>query len=189
VAITLAALLIATIVALPLGLAIGHTGRGEFLVIGLGSISRAVPTMGLLFALVLLWGVQLRDVSLLVALAAIAIPPLLAGTFAGVTTIPWGIRDSAKAQGMTGFQRVRYVEFPLATSSVIGGMRIAFIQVVSTVVLAPLVGLGGLGFGIIQGLALRNYSQVVASSLVIIVITIVGSQVLGWLQRRTGDRL
>jgi osmoprotectant transport system permease protein len=68
-------------------------------------------------------------------------------------------------------------------------MRIAFIQVVSTVVLAPLVGLGGLGFGIVQGLALRNYSQVVASSLVIIVITIVGSQVLGWLQRRTGDRL
>jgi osmoprotectant transport system permease protein len=68
-------------------------------------------------------------------------------------------------------------------------MRIAFIQVVSTVVLAPLVGLGGLGFGIIQGLALRNYSQVVASSLVIIVITIVGSQLLGWLQRRTGDRL
>jgi osmoprotectant transport system permease protein len=84
---------------------------------------------------------------------------------------------------------VRHVELPLASPSIIGGFRIAFIQVVSTVVLAPLVGLGGLGFGIIQGLALRNFAQVTASSLVIIALTITGELLLGSWQRRAADRL
>jgi osmoprotectant transport system permease protein len=90
---------------------------------------------------------------------------------------------------MTAWQLVRHVELPLASPSIIGGLRIAFIQVVSTVVLAPLVGLGGLGFGIIQGLALRNFAQVTASSLVIIALTITGELLLGYWQRRAADRL
>lgn len=183
------AILLAALVALPLGTLIGHTGRGEFAVIGLGSVSRAIPTMGLLFALVLLLGVERRDLSLVLALTVIAIPPLLAGAFAGITTIPWSIRDSATAQGMTGWQRIRHVELPLATPAIIGGFRIAFIHVVSTVVLAPLVGLGGLGFGIVQGLAVRNYAQVLGSSLVIIAMTLAGDQLLGGMQRRAGAKL
>jgi osmoprotectant transport system permease protein len=186
---TFGAILLASVLALPLGTLIGHTGKGEFAVIGLGSVSRAIPTMGLLFALVLLFGVERRDLAIILALAAIAVPPILAGAFAGITTIPWSIRDSATAQGMTGWQRIRHVEIPLATPSIVGGFRIAFIHVVSTVVLAPLVGLGGLGFGIVQGLAVRNYAQVIASSLVIIGMTVTGDQLAGWLQRRTAARL
>jgi osmoprotectant transport system permease protein len=186
---SLSAILLAAVIALPLGTFIGHTGKGEFAVIGLGSVSRAIPTMGLLFALVLAFGVEQRDLSLILALTAIAVPPLLAGTFSGISTIPWSIRDSATAQGMTGMQRIRHVELPLATPSIVGGFRIAFIHVVSTVVLAPLVGLGGLGFGIVQGLAVRNYAQVLASALVIITTTVMGDQVLGWVQRRSGARL
>ena len=188
-ALTFGAILLAAAVALPLGTFIGHTGKGEFAVIGLSSVSRAIPTMGLLFALVLVLGVEQRDLSLIVALASIAIPPLLAGTYSGITAIPWSIRDSATAQGMTGAQRIRHVELPLATPSIVGGFRIAFIHVVSTVVLAPLVGLGGLGFGIVQGLAVRNYAQVLASSLVIIVTTVIGDQILGWLQQHSTARL
>ena len=186
---TLGAILLASLIALPLGTLIGHTGRGEFAVIGLGSVSRAIPTMGLLFALVLFLGVEQRNLSLILALTAIAVPPLLAGAFAGITTIPWSIRESATAQGMTGWQRIRHVELPLATPSIVGGFRIAFIHVVSTVVLAPLVGLGGLGFGIVQGLAVRNFAQVLGSSLVIITMTVAGDQLLGWVQRRAGARL
>lgn len=186
---SLGAILLAALIALPLGTLIGHTGKGEFAVIGLGSASRAIPTMGLLFALVLVFGVERRDLALILALAAIAIPPILAGAFSGITTIPWSIRDSATAQGMTGWQRICHVELPLATPSIVGGFRIAFIHVVSTVVLAPLVGLGGLGFGIVQGLSVRNYAQVLASSIVIIGVTVAGDQLLGWLQRRTAARL
>jgi osmoprotectant transport system permease protein len=90
---------------------------------------------------------------------------------------------------MTAWQLVRHVELPLAAASIIGGFRIAYIQVVSTVVLAPLVGLGGVGFGIIQGLALRNFSQVTASSIVIIVITVAGDRLIGLAQRFAGARL
>jgi osmoprotectant transport system permease protein len=186
---TLIAIALAAIVAVPLGVAIGHFGRGEFLVVGLGSFSRAIPTMGLLFALVLVMGIQFRELSVVLALSAIAFPPLLAGAYSGVTTIPAWIRDSATAQGMTTEQLVRHVELPLATASIIGGFRIAYIQVVSTVVLAPLVGLGGVGFGIIQGLALRNFPQVTASSLVIIMITVAGDRVIGLVQRFAEARL
>ncbi len=188
-ALTALSLLIAALIAIPVGLFIGHTGRGEIFVVGLGSLSRAIPTMGLLFALVLLLGVEFRELSVLLALSTIALPPLIAGAYSGVTTIPPSIRDSATAQGMTTWQLVRHVEVPLASPSLIGGLRIAFIQVVSTVVLAPLVGLGGLGFGIIQGLALRNYAQVTVSSLVIIVITITGERLIGFWQHRTKARL
>ena len=186
---TLIAIAFAAIVAVPVGVAIGHFGRGEFLVVGLGSISRAIPTMGLLFALVLVMGIQFRELSVVLALSAIAFPPLLAGAYSGVTTIPPWIRDSATAQGMTAWQLVRHVELPLAFASIIGGFRIAYIQVISTVVLAPLVGLGGVGFGIIQGLALRNFSQVTASSIVIIVITVAGDRLIGLVQKFLGDRL
>ena len=186
---TVVSLLVAALIAIPLGMFIGHTGRGTFFVIGLGSLSRAIPTMGLLFALVLLLGVQFRELSVILALALIALPPLIAGAYSGVTTITPGIRDSATAQGMTTWQLVRHVELPLASPSLIGGFRIAFIQVVSTVVLAPLVGLGGLGFGIIQGLALRNFAQVTVSAVVIIVITITGEQLIGLWQRLAEARL
>jgi osmoprotectant transport system permease protein len=145
--------------------------------------------MGLLFALVLVMGVEFRELSVVLALAAIAFPPLIAGAYSGVTTIPPWIRDSATAQGMTTWQLVRHVELPLASASIIGGFRIAYIQVVSTVVLAPLVGLGGVGFGIIQGLALRNFPQVIASSLVIIIITVVGERVIGLAQNFAGTSL
>jgi len=183
------AILLAAVVAVPLGVAIGHYGRGEFFVIGLASISRAIPTMGLLFALVLLMGIGYRELSVVLALAAIAFPPLIAGAFSGVTTIPSWIRDSAAAQGMTAWQLLRHVEFPLASASIIGGFRIAYIQVVSTVVLAPLVGLGGVGFGIIQGLSLRNFPQVTASSIVIIAITVVGERLIGLAQELARVRL
>jgi osmoprotectant transport system permease protein len=180
---TFLAIIVAAIIAVPLGVAIGHSGRGELFVMGLSSVSRAIPTMGLLFALVLVMGVQFRELSVVLALSAIAFPPLIAGAYSGVTTIPAWIRDSATAQGMTAWQLVRHVELPLAAASIIGGFRIAYIQVVSTVVLAPLVGLGGVGFGIIQGLALRDFSQVTASSIVIIVITVAGERLLGLAQR------
>jgi osmoprotectant transport system permease protein len=90
---------------------------------------------------------------------------------------------------MTAWQLVRHVEIPLASASIIGGFRIAYIQVVSTVVLAPLVGLGGVGFGIIQGLALRDFPQVTASSIVIIVITVAGERLIGLVQKFAGTRL
>jgi osmoprotectant transport system permease protein len=89
---------------------------------------------------------------------------------------------------MTTGQVIRYVELPLSLASILGGLRIAYIQVFATIVIAPFVGLGGLGFGIVQGLSLRNFPQVVSSSLIIIVLTIFGDLLLGSMQKRAGSR-
>ena len=186
---TALSLFLAAVIAIPLGFFTGHTGRGEFVVLGLGSLSRAIPTMGLLFALVLVMGVEFRELSVVLALTAIALPPILAGTHTGVTTIPSPITDAATAQGMTAWQVLWHVEIPLSLASIVGGFRIAYIQVVSTIVVAPLVGLGGVGFGIVQGLALRNFPQVIGSSLIIIAMTLTGDALFGFLQRRAGARL
>ena len=184
-AISLSSILLAGLFALPLGILIGHLGKGEALVVGLSSASRAIPTMGLLFALVMLLGINHRDLAVTLALAAIAIPPILAGAYSGISAIEQSTKIAAIAQGMRPAQLIWHVELPLAASSIIGGFRIAFIQVVSTVVLAPLVGLGGLGFAIIQGLALRDFSQVTAGAIAIVLLTLLGNLVLGMLQQKT----
>ena len=180
---TLMSIGIAALIALPIGIAIGHSGKGGSVVVLLGSASRAIPTMGLLFVLVMLLGVQQRELAVTLALVAIAFPPILSGAYAGIRAIEAHISEAARAQGMTSLQLIRLVEIPLATPAIIGGFRIAWIQVVSTVVLAPLIGLGGLGFGIIQGLALRNFDQVVASAMLIVILTVVGDQLIGVAQK------
>lgn len=183
--ITFSSILLAALIALPLGIIVGHLGKGQALVVGLSSVSRAIPTMGLLFALVMLMGVNFREVAVILALAAIAAPPILAGAYSGISAIERSTKLAAVAQGMTAGQLIWHVELPLAASSIIGGFRIAFIQVVSTVVLAPLVGLGGLGFGIIQGLALRDFAQVTASAIAIVLLTLIGNQLIGIAQKST----
>lgn len=179
---SLGSIALAALFALPIGIAVGHFQKGQALVVALSSLSRAIPTMGLLFALVMLLGINYRELAVMLALAAIAVPPILAGAYSGISAIERTTRIASVAQGMRGSELIWHVELPLAASSIIGGFRIAFIQVVSTVVLAPLVGLGGLGFGIIQGLALRDFAQVTASAFVIVLLTLLGDQLLGLVQ-------
>lgn len=180
---SLGAIVLAALVALPVGIIVGHLGKGQALVVGMSSVSRAIPTMGLLFALVMFFGVTYREPAILFALALIAAPPILAGAYSGISAIPSGTKIAAIAQGMKPGQLIWHVELPLATNSIVGGFRIAYIQVVSTVVLAPLVGIGGLGFGIIQGLALRDFPQVTGTALIIVLVTITGDRLIGMAQR------
>ena len=186
---TFTALAFSAIIAIPLGISLGHFNRGGALIIGISSASRAIPTMGLLFALVMLLGVNFRQEAAQFALMAIAIPPMLAGAYSGIDSVPRVIRQSAVAQGMTDWQQIMYVELPLAAASIIGGLRLGFIQVVSTVVIAPLVGLGGLGFGVLQGLALRDFNQLTGSALVIVILTVSGDRLFALVQAIASLRL
>lgn len=186
---TFVSLAIAGLLAIPIGIAIGQSGRGETLVIAISSASRAIPTMGLMFALVMVMGVEFRKIAVVLALVSIAIPPVLAGAYAGIKAIPAVIQEGARAQGMTTWQQVRHVGLPLSAPSIIGGFKIAFLQVVSTVVLAPLVGLGGLGFGVIQGLALRDFAQLTGSAFIIVLLSITGERLLAKAQGKLERRL
>ena len=172
---------IAAVIALPLGLWIGHTGRGKGLAVMASGALRALPTLGLLTLIVLWQGIGLMPP--ITALVVLAIPPLLAGAYAGLEAIDRRTIDAARAVGMTEWQILAKVEVPLATHLIVGGFRSAFLQVIATATVAAYVGLGGLGRYLIDGLAVRDYPQMVAGSIMMIVLALVLDTLLVGVQR------
>ena len=168
---TLVVLVIAALVAVPVGLWIGHTGRGRWLITAANAL-RAVPTLGLLFALTLVLLPRLPgDAAFLVpsviVLVLLAIPSILSGTYAGVESVPPAARDAARGIGMTGSQALWRVEVPIALPLLISGLRAAVLQVVATATVAAYVGLGGLGRFLIDGLATQDYASTAGGALLV----------------------
>lgn len=173
---TAAVLLLAALVAIPLGLWIGHTGRGQWLVTTANAL-RAVPTLGLLFALTLvllpvLPGDAAFVVPSIVVLVLLAIPPILSGTWSGVDSVEPATRDAARGIGMTGGEVLRTVEFPIALPLLISGMRAAVLQVVATATIAAYVGLGGLGRFLIDGLATQDYASTAGGAILVALLAL-----------------
>ena len=142
------ALAVGTAVALPLGLWLGHTGRGSFLPIGVANIGRAVPSIALIVFFVAYLGTGFANVML--ALALLAVPPILANTYTGVRGVDRDAVDAARGMGMSGVQVARQVELPLAAPLVLGGIRTSAVNVVATATIAPLAGVASLGDPIIS---------------------------------------
>jgi len=163
---------VAGLIAIPLGYFIGHTGRGRVWLVGLTGAARALPSFGLILLLVLLFGVSHREWAAVIALVLLAIPPLLAGAYSGVHQIRSSVIDAARAQGMTETQILLRVEVPLSLPLVLSGLRSAVLQVVATATLVAYVGLGGLGYGIIQGIPLRRFDQTFGTALVIVALAL-----------------
>ncbi|NLI17448.1 MAG: ABC transporter permease [Actinomycetales bacterium] len=183
---TFAAVVLASLVAVPLGLLIGHTGRGRALAVGSSSAARAVPTLGLITLLALLWGVGLR--APMVAFVVLAIPSILAAAYAGVEAVDPQVRDAARAVGMTGPQVLGSVELPLALPMLWGGIRAGTLQVVATATLAAYVGSGGLGRYLFRGLKTQDYAQMLAAALLVVLLAILLEVVLGLAQRMVVPR-
>ena len=142
------AMAVACVVAIPLGLTLGHIGRGGFLAINASNVGRAVPSLALIAFFVAYLGVGFTNVTL--ALALLAIPPILTNAYVGVRQVDREAVDSARGMGMTGPQIVRRVELPLALPLIFGGIRTSMVNVVATATLAPLAGLDSLGDPIIN---------------------------------------
>jgi osmoprotectant transport system permease protein len=170
---TFGSLLIAAIIAIPLGYLIGHTGRGREFAVGLSGAARALPSFGVIILLVLLIGVTRAPLAATIAFVILAIPSILAGAYSGLEAIDRRIIDAARAVGMTEWQILWKVEIPLGLPLLIGGLRSAALQVVATVTLAAYVGLGGLGLYIIKGLALRQFDQMLGSAILIAALALV----------------
>ncbi len=174
-------LLIALVIAIPLGAWIGHTRRGGFLVVGLANGLRALPTLGLLVLIVGATGLGLLGP--ITALVLLAVPPILAGTYAGVRNVDSAVVDAARGMGMREREVLLGVELPNALPLIIGGIRSSVLQVVSTATIAAYVALGGLGRFIIDGLAIRDFPQMVAGSLLVALLAIVADLLLAGLQK------
>ena len=166
VRISAAAVLLAALVALPLGVLLGTTGRGGGAVVVLSNVSRAVPTLALLtvFAVTPL---GFSDTATVLALALFAFPPMLTNTFVGFREVDRDVREAARAMGMARGQIVSRVEFPLALPLVMTGIRTAAVQVVATATLAALVGGGGLGRIINLGFGQQDYAVMIAGALLV----------------------
>ncbi|GMA21163.1 ABC transporter permease [Arsenicicoccus piscis] len=180
--------LIASLVAIPLGLWIGHTGKGRLLVVNLVNGIRALPTLGLLFIAVLLLGPRLSgDLAFLLpaifVLVVLAIPPILAGTYSGVDEVDPSARDAATGMGMTPGQVLRDVEIPCALPLIFSGIRSATLQVIATATIAAWVSLGGLGRFLNDGQASQDYGQMAGGALLVAVLAVLVDLVLAGLQR------
>jgi osmoprotectant transport system permease protein len=142
--ISLWAVLIGCVVAWPLGLWLGHLGRGSGVVSLVSNVTRAIPVIALLTILPLTF-VGFGDPAIILALAVFAIPPLLANAYTGIREVDREVRDAARGMGMSGWQQLIRVELPLSVPYLAAGFRTAAVQVVATATLAAFVNAGGLG--------------------------------------------
>ncbi len=172
------AVLIAAVVAIPLGLFIGHTGRGRFVVVNLAGAARAIPSLGLLFIAVLFLGPRLSGdaaflIPCLIVLVVLAIPPILAGAYSGVEEVDPAARDAAKGMGMRDLDVLIEVELPCAMPLIFSGLRSGTLQVVATATIAATAGLGGLGRFLIDGLSVRDFAQMAGGAALVALLALV----------------
>lgn len=182
-AFTFGSVIIAAVVAIPLGWLIGHTGRGREIAVALSGAARALPSLGLLLLLILLIGVIHKTEAAVVSFVLLAIPSILAGAYAGLEAIDRAVIDAGKAVGMTPWQVLWRIEVPLGLPLLIGGLRSATLQVVATVTIAAYAGLGGLGFFFVQGIQLNRFDQVLGASLIVVALALLLDGVFALLQR------
>lgn len=165
------AVLIAAVLAVPLGWLVGHAGRGRGLVVVSSGAARALPTLGVLTLAGLVLGIGLA--APLVALVVLAFPSILAGAYAGVEAIPAATVDAARAMGNSELQVLTRVEIPLGLPLLLGGLRSATLQVVATATLAAYTGAGGLGRYLFLGLKTQDYAQMLGSAILVVALAIV----------------
>ncbi len=163
-------LLIAAVIAVPLGILIGHTGRGALLAVNLANAWRAIPTLGLLVLAVIILGFS--PLAWLIPLVVLGIPPILVNAYEGVAGVDPGLKDAARGMGMTSWQQVRKVEVPVALPLIMLGLRTGAIFVVATATIAAFIGLGGLGRYIIDGLAVNNYGEVAGGAALVVLLAL-----------------
>lgn len=162
---TAAAVVVSALIAIPIGLLVGHTGRGTLVVVSLVNALRALPTLGVLLLAVLLWGLGL--VPPIAALMLLGIPPLLAGTYAGISAVDHTIVDAARSVGMSELRVLLRVEVPNALPLMLGGLRTATLQVVATATVAAYASLGGLGRYLIDGIKVRQFHIALVGALMV----------------------
>ncbi|MER5772899.1 ABC transporter permease [Streptomyces sp. NPDC002039] len=172
------ALAVACAVALPIGLWLGHLGKGGALAVNVSNVGRAIPV----FAVLALFMVSpLRGAGYLptiVALVLFAIPPLLTNAYVGMREVDRSVVEAARGMGMSGTQLFLRVELPLARGLVMTGLRSGAVQVIATATIAAMVGQGGLGRIITAGFNTFDTAQVVAGALLVALLALLVEGVL-----------
>jgi osmoprotectant transport system permease protein len=174
------AMVIAIAVALPVGLWLGHKGRGEFLAVSVSNVGRAVPSLALLAFFVAFLGIGFTNVVFVLTL--LAIPPILTNTFVGVRQVEPESVDAARGVGLSEGQIVRKIELPMSLPTIFGGIRTSAVAVVATATIAPLANVRSLGNPIIEPQTYGDAGQL-GAAIVVALITLATDLGLGLVQR------
>ena len=176
----LAATVIATAIAAPIGIWLGHIGRYQFLATSTSNIGRAIPALGLIVFFIAFLGVGFANVT--VALVLLAIPPIITNSYVGIRGVDRETVDAAAGNGLTGRQVAMNVEVPLALPTIMSGIRISLVSVIATATIAPLANVDTLGRPIISPNVYGTAGQL-AACLVVAVVTLAADFAFGALQR------
>lgn len=179
--VTVLALALSLVVALPIGLYLGHRGTGELIAVGLGNAGRAVPELALIALMAAVIGVGVLNLT--VALAVLGVPPILTNAFVGIRQVDRSTVDAARGMGMTEFEVLRKVEVPLAIPTLFTGLRGATIAIVATATIAPLAGVLTLGDFIINENVYGD-NGVLAGAILVALLALILEFGLAALQRR-----
>jgi len=181
VQVSVESILIGAAIALPIGIVLGHYGRFGNLAINISNVGRAVPSFGIIVIAFLAFG--LGDGPIILALTALAIPPMVTNSYVGLREVDPDIREAARGMGYRELAQLLRVELPLAVPLIMAGVRTSAVQVVATATLAAVVAGGGLGRFIIDGLARSDYPRLVAGALLVAALALATELLLAGLQR------
>ena len=179
------AMVVGLVLALPLGVLLGHQHRGSFLAINISNVFRALPSLALISISLALFGLSLLNVE--VALVSLAIPPILTNAYTAVDGVDPDAVESARGMGMTERQVLSGVELPLSWPLIFAGIRTAAVYVVATAPLAAIAGGGGLG-DIILNQPTYGLVGVIAATIVVVVLAFAVDALLGLGQRAVTPR-
>ncbi|MDQ4149753.1 MAG: ABC transporter permease [Actinomycetota bacterium] len=183
--------LLAALLAIPVGMFLGHHRRGEFTLLALSNLGRAIPSFAILalaLPVTIRLGLGLGFWPTLIALFLLAIPPILTNTYVGIAGVDQDTVEAARGMGLTEGQILTRLELQLAAPAIMGGLRTAAVQVVATASLAALVAWGGLGRFIIDGFAVRDNAQIFAGAALVTGLAILTELALAGVQRLVRPR-
>ena len=174
------AVALAIAISLPIGLYLGHYGKGEFLAVSVSNVGRAVPSLALLAFFVAFLGIGFTNIVFVLLL--LAIPPILTNTFVGVRQVERESVDAARGVGLSEAQIVRKIELPMSIATVFGGIRTSAVAVVATATIAPLANVQSLGTPIVEPQTYGAAGQL-GAAIVVALITLATDLGLGLIQR------
>ena len=174
-------LAIGAVIALPIGIVLGHYGRFGNLAINISNVGRAVPSFAILVIAFQVFG--LGDVPIVIALTALAIPPMVTNSYVALREVDPDVKDAARGMGYRELAQLLRVELPLAVPLIMAGVRTSAVQVVATATLAALIAGGGLGRYIVDGLARSDNPRTLAGALLVAMLALATELLLAGLQR------
>lgn len=173
--------LIGALIAVPIGVALGHYGRFGNLAINISNAGRAVPSFGILVIAFQVFG--LGDTPIIIALTALAIPPMVTNSYVALREVDPDVRDAARGMGYRELAQLLRVELPLAVPLIMAGIRTSAVQVVATATLAALIAGGGFGRYIVDGFAQQDYTKTFAGAVLVALLALATEVSLSALER------